>query len=76
LNVFGECAESYDRIRPNCPTALWDDALAGMNIDIQNLTALDVCAGTGFGAKASINKGLKNVIAVDTDQKMLQQPTT
>jgi predicted RNA methylase len=40
-----------------------------MDIDIQNLTALDVCAGTGFGAKALVNKGFKNVIAVDTDKK-------
>lgn len=60
-------------VRPDYPTALWDDAAAGMDIDIQNLTVLDVCAGTGFGAKASINKGFKNVIAVDTDKKMLQQ---
>jgi len=67
LNVFGSYADDYDNFRPTYPSAFWTD----LTKDLELGTAVDLCAGTGRGAKELLNIGFSSVIAIDADKGML-----
>lgn len=71
LAVFGSYAKSYDSHRPFYPPELWADVM----ISTENpRRAVDVCSGTGRGAKALKRLlGVENVMAVDLDRGMLAE---
>lgn len=71
LTVFGSYAKSYDRCRPFYPPGLWTDAICTENSPVRR--AVDVCAGTGRGAKALKRLGVEDVMAVDLDRGMLAE---
>lgn len=72
LAVFGSYANSYDSYRPGYPPELWRDTLGTSSLP-KVRRAVDVCAGTGRGAKALHRWGVEDVIAVDFDQGMLAE---
>jgi SAM-dependent methyltransferase len=61
---FGDDAASYDLIRPDYPSALIDDLLAGGATEV-----LDVGCGTGKAAKLLAERGV-SVLGVEIDDRM------
>jgi SAM-dependent methyltransferase len=66
--VFGEVAHDYDRVRPDYPARLIDDALAHARLEPGG-PVLDVGAGTGRAALALAARGA-TVTALEPDPAM------
>jgi len=54
--VFGEDAETYDRVRPEYPAALLDTIVAGTGVRPRD-RVLEVGAGTGKATRALVERG-------------------
>ena len=65
-------AGSYASTRPSYPPALYDAVATAVGKPYNNLTVLDVGAGTGIASEAMVARGA-TVIAVDPAREMLAQ---
>lgn len=68
--VFGEVAETYDRLRPSYPEEMYDDLLASAGL-ASGSPALEIGCGTGLATIELVRRGL-DVTAVDPDPRMLK----
>ena len=67
--VFGEVAETYDRMRPDYPGEMFDD-LAREGRLVEGSSVLEVGCGTGIATRDLVDRGYQ-VTAVDPDSRML-----
>ncbi len=67
--VFGEVAETYDRVRPRYPDAMYDDVIAATGVR-PGSPVLEVGCGTGIATAELARRGLQ-VDAIDPDRRML-----
>lgn len=68
--IFGEVAETYDRRRPQYPSAMFDDLVAATCLSPRS-PVLEIGCGTGLATVELVRRGL-DVTAVDPDPRMLQ----
>lgn len=67
--VFGEVAETYDRLRPNYPTDMFDDLITEARL-LAGSRVLEIGCGTGLATAGLVRHGL-DVSAIDPDPRML-----
>ena len=68
--VFGEVAETYDRMRPSYPDEMFEDLFETAGIG-PGSTVLESGCGTGIATAALVERGLR-VTAMDPDPRMLE----
>lgn len=68
--VFGEVAETYDRLRPRYPEAMFDDLMRATRLQ-PGATALEIGSGTGIATEGLLDRGLA-VTVVEPDVRMLE----
>lgn len=68
--VFGEVAETYDRLRSSYPEEMYDDLLASAGL-APGSPVLETGCGTGLATIELVRRGL-DVTAVDPDPRMLK----
>jgi ubiquinone/menaquinone biosynthesis C-methylase UbiE len=68
--VFGEVAETYDRLRPPYPAEMFDDLAAAARLTAGS-TVLEIGCGTGIATVDLVARGY-DVCAVDPDPRMLR----
>lgn len=68
--VFGRVANSYDRVRPRYPAAMFDDLIAATGRGAGS-TVVEIGCGTGIATAALTERGYR-VTAIDPDSRMLQ----
>jgi ubiquinone/menaquinone biosynthesis C-methylase UbiE len=73
LNYFSERAEDYEKYRPNYPASAIDTILSGLGSPTQ-ITAVDVGAGTGIGARLLADRGVR-VVAIEPNEDMRRAAT-
>jgi ubiquinone/menaquinone biosynthesis C-methylase UbiE len=68
--VFGEVAETYDRMRPSYPDAMYDDLIAETGVKVGS-PVLEIGCGTGIATTELGRRGL-HIDAIDPDPRMLR----
>ena len=67
--VFGEVADTYDRLRPRYPDAMFEDLMATAGLT-SGAAVLEIGAGTGIATEGLLDRGLE-VTVVEPDPRML-----
>ena len=67
--IFGQVAETYDRLRPRYPEAMYDDLVAESGLAPRS-AILEIGAGTGIATIELVRRKFE-VVAVDPDSRML-----
>ncbi|WP_008310958.1 class I SAM-dependent methyltransferase [Leptolyngbya sp. PCC 6406] len=68
LSYFSDRGEDYEKYRPIYPASAIDTILSGLE-SLTQITAVDVGAGTGIGARLLANRGVR-VVAIEPNEEM------